>query len=168
MEQDFKKEKYWKYVEEFVTELKTAKYWLKNDGKPLPEWKLFETRSAARDAAGDAAGDAARDAARDAAWDAAWDAAGDAAGDAARDAAWNAAGDAARDAAWNTAWSATWDAAKDAVGDAAVFARMLVCLDLNIEFKHLAHLNARMEVWRKGYGLYCEVDGVLYVYKVCL
>src|SRR3990167_7124753 len=123
MEQDFKKEKYWKYVEEFVTELKTAKYWLKNDGKPLPEWKLFETRSAARDAAGDAA--------------------------------WNAAGDAARDAAWNTAWSATWDAAKDAVGDAAVFARMLVCLDLNIEFKHLAHLNARMEVWRKGYGLYC-------------
>ena len=128
MEQDFKKEKYWKYVEEFVTELKTAKYWLKNDGKPLPEWKLFETRSAARDAAGDAA----------------------------------------RDAAWNTAWSATWDAAKDAVGDAAVFARMLVCLDLNIEFKHLAHLNARMEVWRKGYGLYCEVDGVLYVYKVCL
>jgi len=132
MEQDFKKEKYWKYVEEFVTELKTAKYWLKNDGKPLPEWKLFETRSAARDAAGDAAGDAARD------------------------------------AAWNTAWSATWDAAKDAVGDAAVFARMLVCLDLNIEFKHLAHLNARMEVWRKGYGLYCEVDGVLYVYKVCL
>ena len=144
MEQDFKKEKYWKYVEEFVTELKTAKYWLKNDGKPLPEWKLFETRSAARDAAGDAAGDAARDAARDVAWDAAWD------------------------AAWNTAWSATWDAAKDAVGDAAVFARMLVCLDLNIEFKHLAHLNARMEVWRKGYGLYCEVDGVLYVYKVCL
>ena len=47
MTEDFRKEKYWKLVEEFVMELKTAKYWLKNDGKPLPEWKLYETRDAA-------------------------------------------------------------------------------------------------------------------------
>ena len=31
--------------------------------------------------------------------------------------------------------------------------------------KHLAHLNARMEVWRKGYGLFGDVKGVLYVYE---
>jgi hypothetical protein len=32
--------------------------------------------------------------------------------------------------------------------------------------KHIAHVNARMEVWRKGYGLYCDVNGVLYCYGV--
>ena len=67
MTDDFKKESYWKLVEEFVQELKTAKYWLKPDGKPNPEWKLFEaeTWAAARGAAGDAAGDAVWTAARD-------------------------------------------------------------------------------------------------------
>ena len=126
MTDDFKKEKYWKLVEEFVQELKTAKYWLKPDGKPNPEWKLFEAET--------------------------WAAAGAAAWDAARDAAW----DAARDAAGAVAWAATWDA--------AIFARMLVCLDLEMDGKHLVHLNARMEVWRKGYALKCDVNGVLYVY----
>ena len=65
MESDFRKEKYWKLVEEFVQELKTAKYWLKNDSQPLPAWKLFETRTAARDAAWDATSDATSDAAWD-------------------------------------------------------------------------------------------------------
>ena len=101
MTEDFRKEKYWKLVEEFVLELKTAKYWLKNDGKPLPEWKLYET----------------------------------------------------------------WDAAGAAARDAALFGRMLVCVGLQIDVKHLLHVNARMRVWRKGYGLYCDVAGVLYVYK---
>ena len=60
---DFKCEKYWKLVEQFITELKTAKYWLRNDGHPLPEWKLFETRE---DAIGATLGTA---------WNAAWNAA---------------------------------------------------------------------------------------------
>ena len=30
--------------------------------------------------------------------------------------------------------------------------------------KHLKHTKARWEVWQKGYGLLCDVDGVLYVY----
>ena len=102
MTDDFKKEPYWKLVEEFVQELKTAKYWLKPDGKPNPEWKLFEAE--------------------------------------------------------------TWDVAGAAAGDAAIFARMLVCLDLPMDVNHLVHLNARMEVWRKGYALKCDVNGVLYVY----
>jgi hypothetical protein len=55
--QNYQKQEYWKYVEEFIYELKTANYWMKNDGNPNPEWKLFQTR------------DAAWDAARDAAWD---------------------------------------------------------------------------------------------------
>ena len=172
---DFKKEKYWKLVEEFVNELKTAKYWLKPDGKPNLEWKLFEaeTWDAAGNAAGDAAWDAAGNAAGDAAWDAAWaaarDAAWDAAWDAARAAAWDAAGAAAWDAAWDAAGAAARDAAGDAAWaaarDAAVFARMLVCEDLPMKKEYLLHLNARMEVWRKGYALKCDVNGTLYVYK---
>ena len=116
--------------------------WLKPDGNPDPEWKLFTAsswnaaRAAAWDAAGTAAraaaGDAARaaveaaagaawdtawDAARAAAWDAAWDAARAAAGaawDAARDVPWDAAWAAGGAAAWDAAWAAAWDAAWDA------------------------------------------------------
>ena len=153
----YKKEKYWKYVEEFIKELKTADYWFKNDGNPNPEWKLFKTRNAARNAARNAVGYAARNAVGYTAWNAAWNAADM---DAAR-AAGEAAGDAARDTAWNAAGDTAWNAA----GDTTVFARMLCCIDLDVELKHLLHLNARMEVWRKGYGLLCDVDGVLYVYQ---
>ena len=28
--EDYEKEEYWKYVEEFISELKTAKYWFQN------------------------------------------------------------------------------------------------------------------------------------------
>lgn len=122
---EYKQEKNWKYVEEFIEELKTAKYWFKNEGKPKPEWKLFETRDAAKDAAEDAARDAALY------------------------------------SAWDVALYAAWDAARYA----CIFSGMLVCFGLNIELKHLIHLNARMEVWRKGYGLFCDVEGVMYVYK---
>ena len=118
--------KWWTDTEGWIKTLSDIA-WLKPDGKPKKEWKLFETR----DAAGDAAGDAA------------WDAA--------RDAAWNAARNAA----------AAWDAA----GDAGLYARMLVVSDLKLAEKHRTHIKKRMEVWQKGYGLLCDVDGVLYVYK---
>ena len=95
---DFKKERYWELVEDFVTELRTATYWCKPDGKPKKEWVLFEGDS--------------------------------------------------------------WDAARNA----ALFAWMLVCLGLPMDKKHLIHLNERMEVWRKGYCLLCDVNGTLYVY----
>ena len=76
---------------------------------------------------------------------------------AARAAAW----DAARDAAWDAARDAAWDAARDA----ALWARVLVCEGLPISQQHVDHAEARMNVWRKGYGLYCDVNGVLYVYE---
>ena len=75
--------------------------------------------------------------------------------------AWTAAWDAARDAAWDAAWGAAGNAA----WDAALFGRMLVCVGLSVDAKHLMHVNERMRVWRKGYGLYCDVNGTLYVYK---
>jgi hypothetical protein len=56
-------------------------------------------------------------------------------------------------------------AAMDAAMAAALWARVLVCDGLPIAQKHIDHAAARMDVWRKGYGLYCDVDGVLYVYE---
>ncbi len=163
--------------------------WYKNDGKPLKTWKVFDTRAAAwaaaRAAAGAAARDAARDAAGAAAWDAAWAAAWAAARAAAGAAAWAAARDAARDAAgaaaWDAAWAAAWaaaraaagdaagaaagDAAGAAAGDAALMARVLICSGTKLDKKHIKHAQARWRVWQKGYGLLCDVNGVLFVYR---
>ena len=104
---------------------------------------------------------------------AAWSAAGAAARDAARDAAWAAARDAAWAAAWDSAWAAAWDSAWDAAGDAAWAAaraaalqsRVLVCTGFDLDEKHINHARARMEVWKQGYGLNCDVNGVLYCYR---
>jgi len=141
-------------VKAFVKELPELK-WCKPDGKPKKEWKLFVAPTL--------------NAAEDAAWDAAWVTAGDAI----RDAAWVTAGDAVRDAAWVTAWDAIRDAAEDvaedvaedAARDAALYAYCLLVKG-KVDAKHFKHAEARMEVWRKGYCLRCDVNGVLYVYAV--
>jgi hypothetical protein len=41
---------------------------------------------------------------------------------------------------------------------------MEIVSDLPVDQKHRDHVKARMEVWQKGYCLFCDVDGVLYVY----
>ena len=131
--------KWWTDIEGWCKTLKEIS-WLKPDGKPKKEWKLFPTRAAALAAAGAAARDAAGAAARDAAGAAAW--AADRA--AARDAAGAAARDAARDAqVYGYATVAEW----------------------NFKSKHKIHIKKRMEVWQKGYGLLCDVNGVLYCYE---
>ena len=162
---EVKHPKWWADCEGWVNTLKDIA-WLKPDGKPKKEWMLFETMDAARVAAWDAARVAARDAAGVTAWDAAWDAARVAArvaaGDAARDAARDAAGDAAGDAARAAAWDAAWTAARDA----ALYTRgIFICDGLKLEDSHKVHIRKRMEVWQKGYGLYCDINGVLYCYK---
>ena len=94
-------------AKEFVAGLKDIA-WLKPDGKPLPEWKLFTGET----------------------------------------------------------WDAAWDAARGAARGAAIMACLLIVSDLDFPDKanHMAHAEARMQVWRKGYGLRCDVGGVLYVY----
>jgi hypothetical protein len=139
---------WWHAVERFVTEEIPATSFGKPDGQPDPKWRLFT--APARDAAWDAAWDAARAAARDAAWDAA----GDAVWAAARAAAGAAAGD------------AEGDAARAAARAAELYARMLVCDGLPLAQTHRDHIEARWRVWRKGYSLLCDVDGILYVYGV--
>ena len=88
--------------------------------------------------------------------DATWRAARDAAMEAAWDAAWDAAGDAARGAACDAAW--------DASRDAALYAEAVVS-EWKFDKKHVAHIKARWNVWQRGYGLLCDVDGILYVYR---
>jgi len=130
------KPQWWSDVESFVDTIPDIPYF-QPQGDPDPSWNVFDTWAAAWDAA--RAGDAARAwaAARDAAWDAARDAAGDAAGDAALLAA---------------------------AGDAALLAQCLTVADL-IDTAHLDHVTARLDVWKRGYGLLCDVDGVFYVYR---
>ena len=170
-----------KKLADFMQEIPKVPYF-KPDGKPKKEWKIFygKTWDPAWDAAWDAARGAAWDAAGVAAWDAAGVAAKDAAGDAAGVAAWDAAGDAARGAAWDAAGVAAgvaardaagvaaWDAAWDAARGAALYTDYIIVSDLKFKnkAKHLKHAKARWEVWQKGYGLLCDVDGVLYVYCI--
>ena len=158
---------WWRDVESFVASI-AAVPWFRPQGDPDPAWIVFETRAAARDAvrgaAWGAAGDAARAATRAATRDAAGDAAGDAARDAVRGASWGAAWGVAWAAAGGAAWGAAWRAAGDAAGAAALLARCLVVGDV-LAPEHLAHARARWDVWQRGYGLYGDVDGGLYVYR---
>jgi hypothetical protein len=86
------------------------------------------------------------------------DAAGAAAMAAARDAAWDAAMDAAMAAARDAAWAAA--------GDAALYVLACgICADLPLADAHRQHADARWRVWQAGYGLACDVQGVLYVYE---
>jgi hypothetical protein len=133
--------------------------WMKNGGKPLKAWKVFKTW----DAAGAAAHAAARDAAGAAAGAAALAAACDAAGAAARDAAGAAAGA----AAWAAARDAAGAAARDAACDAELMALMILA-GTGLAKENMSHIKSRLDVWRKGYGLLCDVNGVLYVYESLL
>jgi len=56
------------------------------------------------------------------------------------------------------------DAARVAARDAALY--MVTRLAPSIDQTHVIHANARMEVWRRGYALLCDVNGKLYVYGV--
>jgi hypothetical protein len=72
---------------------------------------------------------------------------------------------AAWDAAWAAARAAAGAAARAAARDAALYTYTHhVCSDLKLDERHVKHAAERWEVWRKGYGLYGDVGGVLYVY----
>ena len=132
-------------IDAFLKSIKDVPFF-KPDSCPKPEWKMFYGKDWG------------------AAWGAAWDAARDAAWDAASGAAWGAARDAARGAARGAARDAASGAARGAASDAARMVRNILTSDLKIAQKHRDYMRARWEVWTKGYGCYCDVNGVLYVY----
>ena len=127
-------------VNRFLASISKIK-WFGNHRPLKAEWQIFDTM--------DTAWSKARNTAKDAFWSKAWNT------------AWNAA----CSAVWNTGkdivWSIPWNAAKDA----ALYAQMLICLDFNLEKRHIDHIKACWETWKRGYGLLCDVNGTLYVYR---
>jgi hypothetical protein len=100
------------------------------------------TRGAAMEATRGAAMEATRDAARGVAWGAAWG------------------------TAWGAACDTAWSAARGAARVAALYAEFILTSDLKFDDKkkHIKTVNDRWDVWKKGYGVYARVNGVLYVY----
>lgn len=97
---------------------------------------------------------------------AAWNVACDAALETAWNAAWDAARDVSRDAALDAAWKAARNAAMDTEWDAATYAVIcIICADLPIDQHHIAYVRRRWSVREAGYGVLCDVDGVLYCYR---
>jgi len=39
-----------------------------------------------------------------------------------------------------------------------------ICPEGSIDEKHIKYAESEMEVWRRGYALYCDVNGKLFVY----
>ena len=68
-----------------------------------------------------------------------------------------------RDAVWNAVWGDVWDDVGDAVRDARLY--VLVNSLSNMKQEHIDHISKRMEVWKRGYGCYCDVNEELYCYK---
>jgi len=139
-------------VNAFIKSLKQIP-WFEGAKPPRKTWRLFETQDAARDAI--------RNTVRNAARNAAWNAIGDTVRKIAISIARDIARDAVREAVWGTSVDASWDAA----WDAGLHAQMLVCDGLDLDPTHVRHTRARMDVWRRGYGLLCDIKGVLYVYR---
>ena len=125
--------------------------WYRPDGKPKKEWKVVygntwaSAEASARAFAWASARDSARDSARASTWAFAWAS--------------------ARDSAWDSAASA-WASARDSAWDFSLKACQIIISDIDYsnKKKHEEHIDSRIEVWRKGYGLLCDIDGVLYVY----
>jgi len=59
----------------------------------------------------------------------------------------------------------TRDAAGDAAWAAAGESMMRLTADFNVAQKHRDHMSLRWSVWTAGYGVYCDVNGVLYCYR---
>lgn len=151
---------YWRRdIEAFVAELPTLP-WLEPQGEPDPVWRVFETGRAAWMVT-------RRVARRNNGWLAAIAAAEKVAAHAIDDCAYQEAQNDVWFAAWDAASNgvAVWDAVADAAKDAVLWASVLMCQDLSLPQTHIEHARARMDVWRRGYGLLCDVDGKLYVYQ---
>jgi hypothetical protein len=132
----------------------------------------LETDDAIEAADRDEAADAAEAAAKDIAWEAARDATMAAAGIAPWDLApvetW-CAGDTTEDrlsdADIGVLTKTVMGVAEDLKRDVALMARILICDGLQLDEQYVAHAKCRWDVWQQGYGLFCDVMGVLFVYK---
>lgn len=144
---------WWTNAMQFIQEELPNVPWMQRVGPVDPAWRVFPTL--------DSAWVGGQDAARDMAYGAV--------AIAAKDAARGSARAAVRDAAWPVVigtttddLSARWTAADDAILYTVV---RYLCADLPLVQEHRDHAAARWEVWKRGYGVACDVDGVLHVYE---
>ena len=169
----------------FINEEIPSVPWFRPDGEPDPKWKLSlgdnldvaanlvsavsgvdssGTRSATRNAVRDNARNTARNIIRSADRNAVWDAARLVA----RSATWSAIRDAARSAVWGATWNTAWGiskfAAENAAWDADLYTSLFILNNLQFDNKHRRHIINRWKVWQKGYGLFGDISGTLYVY----
>ena len=146
--------KWWRDAKQFIEAIKQVK-WFDNHGKEKKGWKIFDTR--------DQALAQAQYQARDQAWDQAWYQAWYQAQYQARDKAWDQARNQALDQGWdqarNQALDQGWDQAR------SDFALYVSCLIADPGLPYSKHATDRLDVWMRGYGLLCDIGGVLYVYR---
>jgi hypothetical protein len=130
--------KWWRDAEQFIAAIKQVKF-MDNHGIIKPEWKVFDTRDQARDQAGAQAGAQALAQARA-----------------------QALAQARAQALAQALAQARAQALDQAGTDFALYAS---CLIADPGLPHSKHATDRLDVWLQGYGLLCDVNGVLYVYK---
>ena len=146
--------KWWRDVEQFLEASKQVK-WFDNHGEVKKEWKVFDTWSQAWSRA--------RAQAADQAWSQAWSRARDQAWDQARAQAGSQARAQARDLAGSQAGSQAWSQAWSQAG--VTFALYASCLIADPGLPHSKYATDCLDVWLQGYGLLCDINGVLYVYR---
>lgn len=66
---------------------------------------------------------------------------------------------------WKVFEAESWAAARDAARDAGLLARIKICAGLKLDQKHLKHAEERWEANKRGFRVYCDVNGTLYVYR---
>lgn len=77
-------------------------------------------------------------------------------------AVYDVAGIVARDATKEFTYNAVWDVGRDF----ALYCGLLYLrASAPIPEKHIDHINKRYAIWQNGYGVYCDIDGVFYVYR---
>ncbi|MEG1972984.1 MAG: hypothetical protein RR315_07445 [Oscillospiraceae bacterium] len=154
----------------FIVSIKDIPFMQNNPDFDLSGCKVFDTRVEAYAVAFDVAGTNANNSARNTA------------SITARSAVWGAVKDAARSAAMSILMCVTRDVTRDATAYPANYPEMYVannmdedialycvihsiCADLPIPQEHIDYINKRFAIWQNGYGVYGELNGVLYVYR---
>ena len=147
---------WWKRGVHFVEVDIPSVKWMSGCGEVLPEWKVFETREEAVEASSKDSKDNHGFAKNVAYYEAEACEYENSGCEDAWEAALNAACDSYR--VQNNTWDDLWCGAEDA----ALMAKMHM---VDVADENYAHATKRWDAWMRGYGVLCDVDGALYVYK---
>jgi len=172
---DYKKTEYWERVEEFLNELPTIP-WLIPQIEPGPGWWLFDSQSMARNEAYRLM----KDPSSRESWNSKWFEIEEKVYDVAEDGSRKEALEAAAYAAWHVLWNEIREIIRERLpgespdtvddvlgciaGDVLLMAEALACGGLPLPQEYIDHLESRMNVWRNGFTLVCDLNGEFLVY----